>query len=117
MILTIHATTRDPQKDLALKALAQLEAARDARVRYDQLLQQAIDAFGDLPMGKSHISGIYAEHFPEDVKDQLRAYARRISECGDAARGIWRESRRRVETLRPWLEYYRRLPDGRVSYY
>lgn len=111
----IHPTKVDPERQYALSAVAELESARDARVRYDQLLDAAITAYGD---GNGRlISGVYREHYPEPVKDQLRAYARRVSECTDRALGYWTRGRRRVETLRPLLEYYRRLPDGRVSYY
>ncbi len=128
----IKPTRIDPEKQLALRAVAELEAARDARERYDRTLQAAIDCYGPirimspkyrLPNGKivrhrlRYPSGINASNFPEEVQDQLRAYARRIGECTDRAVEYWRQSKRRMGTLRPLLEYYRTMSDGRVSYY
>jgi hypothetical protein len=63
------------------------------------------------------ISGIYADHFPEPVKDQLRFYASLISWQTDQAVQAWRRAGRKYSTFRPWMEQSRELASGRQSYY
>lgn len=110
----MHATKRDPHNQLALLAVAHLVSAQDARIRYDTLLQHAIATHGDTHMV---IAGVYAEHFPETTKNRLRFYARMIGEQSTHALRTWVASGRHVSTLLPLMQQYRKLSDGRVSYY
>ncbi len=108
-------TRRDHGNHCTLAALAHLAAAQDCRQRYDQLLQGAIARYGDTQ--RAAISGIYADHFPEETKDQLRFYARLIGIQVDHAVELWRKAGRKRDTLRGYLREARRLEDGRESYY
>lgn len=131
-------TRRDPQLEKTRAAIAHLVAGQDARERYDRLLAAAMREYGDRhpytpdatgvrdgctvcgqgPHSPALISGICADHFPNPVKDALRTYARLIGEHTDQAWRLWqRAGRRPYETLRPMLQDYRKLADGRVSYY
>lgn len=65
----------------------------------------------------SYISGIYADHFPDELKDVLREQAHKIGYCVDVAGDWWKRSGRRMHTFYPLARAYRELPDGRVSYY
>lgn len=119
-----------------LTAFAHLHAATDARVRYDRTLQEAIKRYGDrhtprklygfcITCGStdinhttsSVIAGIYSDHFPDEIKTQLRFYASLIGHQTDIAVECWKRAGRRIETLRPYLQQSRVLPDGRISYY
>jgi len=59
-------------------------------------VDQALALYGD---HGPQVSGIWRDHFPEDVKDHLRALAREVTTEGDAARAA-RPKRVRMETMR-----------------
>ncbi len=84
----------------ALLALGAAELTQDA---YQARRARAIAEHGDLPAGKTHVSAIYAEHFPEQTKIELRALAYAIGPWRDIAIALWRKSGRRIDTLRPML--------------
>lgn len=65
----------------------------------------------------SMISGIYADHFPDKIKDQLRFYASLITWQTEHAIASWKKAGRRYSTFRPYMEESRQLASGRVSYY
>jgi hypothetical protein len=52
---------------------------------HSALAKRALEKYGD---HGSQISGIVREHFPENVKTQLRALARKVTEKSDAAYAI-----------------------------
>jgi len=110
-----HHTRKDRSGCWTAAAVAHLAAAQFARIQRDIALQSAIAQYGDTQ--STPISGCYAYHFPDSIKDQLRAYAREISIQHDFAVECWRRAGRRIATLRPLIQDFRRLPDGRVSYY
>ena len=56
----------------------------------------ALERYGD---HGPQISGCMRDHFPEDVKDRLRALAQAVTAEGDAARAA-RPKRVRMETMR-----------------
>ena len=58
--------------------------------------EQALALYGD---HGPQISGCVRDHFPEDVKDHLRALAREVTAEGDAARAA-RPKHVRTETMR-----------------
>lgn len=105
------------RSNYALLAKRQLDQAQRTRQNYDDLLQAAIAVHGDLPAGKSVISGIYADHFPETVKGELRTLAHNIGVQVINAYALWRKAGRRHHTLRPYADDARKLRDGRISYY
>lgn len=140
----VTLTRRDPSNQLTVAALAHLAAAQDARNRYDVTLTNAIADYGDrhTPTEPGHycfvcitrdirhtdherlnhqtgamIAGIYADHFPDAIKTRLRTYARLIGEHSDLALLCWERSGRRRGTFLDMLPEYRKLADGRVSYY
>lgn len=143
----MHSTRRDPGNRLTIASFAHLTAAQYARQQYDQLLTQSIGEFGDRhtpdkPHGvlsaclicKAHgltpseheslnhqtgsvISGIYSDHFPDPIKDQLRAYAWLITEETQIAFERWIKAGRRASTFREISQVFRTLPDGRISFY
>lgn len=138
-------TRRDPDNHNTMIALAHLLGAKDAREHYDQLLTRAIADYGDrhAPVlepfavdrtcmrcdANGHqydrlnhqtgaaIAGIYADHFPDKVKQQLRFYASLITWQTEHAVLFWRKAGRHASTLRPFLEESRQLANGRRSYY
>ena len=112
---TLAPTRRDGNNYYTRKALAHLDAARLARRIYDGILRHAIRTYGDTT--RTPISGIYADHFPESVKSTMRATLDDLNRETDAAVKSWRASGRRFDSLRPYLDAARTLPDGRVSYY
>ena len=112
--MTLSSIRRDHYTALAKR---QLEQAQQTRQHYDDLLQAAILSHGDLPPGKSAISGIYAEHFPESIKNDLRTYAHNIGVQIEQAYALWRKAGRRMHTLRPFADAARVLKGGRISYY
>lgn len=144
----MRPTRHDPSLRWTQTAIAHLTAAQDARNRYDTLLTEAIEIFGDrhTPVrsggvlsqcrvcsdrGLIHtaqeslnhqtgslISGIYADHFPRITQSALRTYARLITEHTDSAFMCWRKAGRTRRTMRDIVAPdYRKLTDGRVSYY
>lgn len=143
----IPNTRRDPHNHNTVTALAHLLAAKDAREQYDQLLTAAIADYGDrhtpvpgwsTKSGKvkctrcdarghqydqlnhqtgSAIAGIYADHFPDKIKDQLRFYASLINEQSTEAIRCWYRAGRRISSFRPFMEDSRQLNSGRRSYY
>lgn len=108
-------TQRDPQNQLTMAAIAHLVAAQYARERYDMALSCALVVHEDGD-GRD-ISGIYRNHFPQQAKNELRFYARNISEQTHSAVACWHKAGRRIDTLRPFMEQYRQLPNGKRSYY
>lgn len=146
-LITMSVTKRDPRNQQTMIALAHLLAAKDAREQYDRLLTRAIVDYGDrhqpvpgwsTKSGKvtctrcdaighdydrlnhqtgSMISGIYADHFPDLVKDQLRFYARLITQQTEHAIAAWKRAGRRYSTFRSHMAESRQLASGRVSYY
>lgn len=63
------------------------------------------------------IAGIYADHFPDQIKQQLRFYASLITWQTDHAILFWRKAGRRASTLWPFMNDARMLANGRRSYY
>lgn len=140
----VKHTRRDPNNRNTVVALAHLLGALDAREHYDELLQRSIADYGDRhtpirystpgagcvqcdnrghqydPLNHqtgSAISGIYADHFPDTIKDQLRFYASLISWQTEHAVTAWRKAGRRYSTLRPFMDESKQLANGRRSYY
>jgi hypothetical protein len=141
------ATRRDQAGHYTLAAFAHLSSAQDARERYDQILRDAIDRYGDrhmptwrslvggrpsdgcsecrergLPPNTNHqtggvVAGVYADHFPDTIKARLRAYACEISQQVAFAFTCWRKAGRKRISLRPVMDQARYLSDGRVSHY
>ena len=108
-------TKRDPNNNYAIAAIAHLIAAQDARRRWDGVQAQAMLDYGDcdpISGSRSEISGIRRAHWPDPVKEALRFYAQRVSEQTDRALTMWRLARRRLNTFKPYLEIYRRLPSS-----
>lgn len=93
----------------------QLQNAQVTRQHYDDLLQAAIAAHGD--MVGTPTSGIYNPAFPEHIKDELRTYAHNIGVQVQNAYELWRKAGRRQHTLRPYAWEAKKLKGGRVSYY
>lgn len=140
--VTITPTRRDSQNELTRATYTHLIAAQDARNRYYTTLESAIATYGDRHTptiagtycqtcaARGHtdydranhqtggaISGIYADHFPDMVKDRLRFYVRHISDEMDLALHCWLRAGRKQDTFRGIMRDYYTLADGRVSYY
>ena len=81
-----------------------LEHAKRLREWRSSAVKWAYACYGD---GGSLISGIERNHFPERVKDDLRANARAIANTLDAAYSCWKWSRRRADTFRALARQYR----------
>lgn len=139
-------TRRDPLLLHQRQAVEFLMQAQKTRIAYDDCLQAAIQRYGDrhTPIklsvydpckvctahGVEHsrhealnhqtgqiIAGIYADHFPDATKAQLRRYLAVLNLCNANAHSSWHKSGRRVATLLPLSKMARRLSDNRVSYY
>lgn len=93
----------------------QLQNAQMSRQHYDDLLQAAITAHGDV--ADTPTSGVYNPAFPEHIKTELRTYAHNIGVQVENAYALWRKAGRRAHTLRPFADKARELKDGRTSYY
>lgn len=63
---------------------------------YDASLRAALTQYGD---HGAHVSGAGRDHFPEEVKRELRALARRVTEASNTAWG-YKPSRVRNATMR-----------------
>lgn len=96
-------------------ALAQLREAQRTRQHYDDLLQAAIKAHGDV-VG-TPTSGCYNPALPGLIKDELRTLAHNIGVQVRQAREFWRRARRKRATFQRYAEDARKLADGRISYY
>lgn len=142
----MFATRKDPGNVRTITALAHLTAAQFAREQYDTALRRAIGVYGDrhTPVRSgdsgvcltcfdrgmvptrhevlnhqtgSIIAGIYSDHFPDPIKDQLRVYARTIGEQTEIALSCWLKAGRRAATFREISQVYRTLANGRISFY
>lgn len=82
----------------ARAAIAWLDVARDARIGWQDAVYRALQQYGDHgPL----ISGIYRDHFPAEVKDELRTLARLQTFAEDASVAHWiGGAGRRIETWR-----------------
>lgn len=89
--------------DYTRQAMIALATAEITQAAYYARLKQAMDEHGDIPYGYSYISGVYAEHFPEQTKTELRVLAHAIHPWKDTAIALWRKAGRRIDTLRPYL--------------
>lgn len=98
-------------------AKAQLREAQRTRQSRHDLLTAAIEMFGDIPNGRTPVSGIYNPLFPDRIKDELRTLAENIGNQVEYAYRLWCDAGRRAHTLRPLAEEARKLRDGKVSYY
>jgi hypothetical protein len=78
-------------------ALTAAEQAGKVRSRYNTYLERAITKYGDVTDGK-FISGIYNEHFPEAVKNKLRALNAEVNKHTDNSVAAYRKSGKR----KPW---------------
>ena len=65
----------------------------------------------------SAIAGIYADHFPDTIKTELRQGLNALRRCLDEAATEWRASGRQTRTFCQLAKLARQLPDGRESYY
>jgi len=140
-------TARDPERRAQRDAINFLNEATAARVAYDNALLAAIRVYGDLhtpdkPDGvtsqcrvcadrglihteheslnhqtSSVIAGVYADHFPELVKTEMRHRLSMLNRANDSARNSWGKSGRRSPKFYELARLSRVLPDGRVSYY
>lgn len=100
---------------LAEDAIRQLQEAQRTRQHYDDLLQACIAAHGDV--NGTPTSGCYNPAWPDPLKDELRTLAHNIGVQVDHAHALWRQSGRRRFTLWRIQDQYRKLKDGRISYY
>src|SRR5512146_1964571 len=108
-------TAKDPDGSWQWQAIKGLRVANEARIEYARILDAAIADYGD--GNGRNISGIYREHFPEDIKRQLRQQLATLNLCNHNAAVCWRKAGRRMDTFRRLLEQARQLPDSRVSFY
>lgn len=79
---------------------AQQSFANAARYSHEwnALVAKSVKAYGDRPQG-GFVSGIYSEHFPEPVRNQLRDLARRVSVETDIGFAL-RPARVQMRTMR-----------------
>lgn len=80
--------------------------------RWDRLVGEAITAYGDTT--ETPVSGIYAYHFPEAVRDELRATAREVTNKLDVAWSLKPKRANRATMLRIKQEIISR--DGKGFY-
>lgn len=73
------------------------EVARLSRA-WDSLVSRSVKAYGPRPQG-GFVSGIYSEHFPQDVQTRLAKLARAVSLASDNANAL-RPYRVRQSTVR-----------------
>lgn len=128
--ITLRGTRCDPNTSYQQQAISYLCHAQDARKAYDVLLRGAIAEYGDrhLPVKMtatsgclvcltrgmrptehenlnhqtgSVISGIYADHFPDHIKAEMRSILARLNNYMGAAVSAWRKSGRHASTLLP----------------
>lgn len=102
-------TRKDPANQHTLEALGCLEAARNLRKTRASWISEACAKHGWLgPL----TSGCEQTHWPEELKDRLRANARAITKAHDDAFACWRKAGRQHATLRARLDDYR-VPGSR----
>jgi len=61
------------------KSAEHFEKAYSASRNWNELIERAIKIYGDKSKNLPHISGIYAEHFPEEIKNSLVAYCQTVN--------------------------------------
>lgn len=94
----VRTDSADERAAYLAEARAWADLAVEARDRYAALIDAAVATHGD---GDGLlISGVYRDHFPEDVKDELRKAARRIAKAWDESAWYWRKAGRRMGTWR-----------------
>lgn len=71
------------RNDLAPARSAYVYAAQLSRA-WDGLVQRGIAQYGERPQG-GHVSGIYSEHFPQEVQDSLGQIARHVTDASNRA--------------------------------
>lgn len=108
--------SKEERLQLAELAIKQLEECQKTRQNYDDLLQATIASMGDTDLGPL-IAGIYSAKFPEHIKDELRTLAGNIGKQSEHSLMMWQQSGRRLHTWLRLAPKYRKLKDGRVSYY
>jgi hypothetical protein len=97
-------TKRDPDGTMYLETLGILRAARNLRLTRRAEIDTAVERYG---WTGPIISGCEQDHWPEEVKDRLRTNAREIGQAISDAAKVWRDSGRRITTLRALLPGYR----------
>lgn len=96
-------TRKDPANQHTLEALSCLGAARNLRTTRASWVREAYAKYGDRgPL----TSGCEQEHWPEELKDRLRANAREIGQAVMDAFACWRQAGRQHDTLRALLDDY-----------
>ena len=78
-------------------AVRMIAVARTREAAYQCLVGEALRQYGD---HGSLISGVIRDHFPPEVKTNLRRLARRYSHASEVSRAHWRAAGRRLETWR-----------------
>ena len=90
-------TKEDHEREARLMA----DRGRAAKGEYQQVLDEAIQKYGDLKPGEGAISGIYNRNFPEHVKDDLRS-KKDFHVFHDASLVHWRAAGKRGPAPTTW---------------
>jgi hypothetical protein len=78
-------------------ALMELSRVRTLELQYNMAVSIALSKYGDFgPL----ISGVVRDHFPDDVKKELRTLAWSITDATDSSYVAWRQSGRKTHTWR-----------------
>ena len=88
------------REDHGRKAREFAERAGEARRRYKETLDRAVERYGDLASGQSAVSGIYNTAFPVAVKDKLRSILGDVNDLTYASVAHHEASGRRT----PWRD-------------
>lgn len=103
VVTDFKPTRKDPSNQITLEALGCLAAARNLRVTRVSWVKGAYALHGERgPL----TSGCEQTHWPEELKDRLRANCREITKATEDAFVCWRQAGRQASTLRAILHDY-----------